>query len=794
MGLVLRLFVSPFGTLTLDHNTFVAWSNSLTESGLSSFYNGWSDYLPGYVYVLWVLGSINKLLQANTDVLYKLPAIFADLATGYLIYKIIYKTSEKKSKNLALLGSAIYIFNPAIWANSSLWGQVDSLTALFSLLAVYLANINPVFSAISLSLGTLVKPQAALAAIPILFIVWRDRWRISKLLTYGLVGGILFVLGFVPFYNDIGNPIWRPDGLPNFILSRLDQTLNQYPYTSVNAFNFWGLSAFWQPDTWQNIVGWVLVLVFSAIASFKLRKNSHAEYLLLAWVMLVGFLFMTRLHERHLLPVLAPLAVSISLYPSLVFSYAILSFVYTLNLYYAYIWITQEFREIFSQIQVIFLIFLNLVASAYFGAVLWIKKEFLISSKFAKLFQFSKPETAELVDKISTKKLPVYLGLILAFALFTRIFMLHNPAGEYFDEVYHAFTARAMLVGDPKSWEWWNPNPEGFAYEWTHPPLAKQAMVVGMSVFGETAFGWRIVQALLGVGAVGLICLISKEIFKSRDVGLLSALVFCLDGLPLVMSRIGMNDMYLLFFMLLTFWLFLKDKYLFASISLGLAVASKWSIMWFGPVLVLAIFVLKRKFKWQYLWLGIIPPLVYLGSYIPFFTSGHTVDQFIELQKQMWWYHTRLVAEHSYTSAWWSWPFNLRPVWAYVNRDVGNLVANIYIQGNPIIFWTGLVALIGGAYTAFVEKNKKLGFIIFAYFAMFATWAVSPRIMFFYHYLPSFAFMSIILGFMLKRNTWAIKPVLILGLISFIYFYPHWTGIQIPVWLDNSYYWLSTWR
>jgi dolichyl-phosphate-mannose--protein O-mannosyl transferase len=66
--------------------------------------------------------------------------------------------------------------------------------------------------------------------------------------------------------------------------------------------------------------------------------------------------------------------------------------------------------------------------------------------------------------------------------------------------------------------------------------------------------------------------------------------------------------------------------------------------------------------------------------------------------------------------------------------------------------------------------------------------------MFLYHYLPSVPFLAIASGFVLRRFPKAIPYFVILTLIVFFYFYPHWTGIRIPVWLDESYYWLSSWR
>lgn len=405
-----------------------------------------------------------------------------------------------------------------------------------------------------------------------------------------------------------------------------------------------------------------------------------------------------------------------------------------------------------------------------------------------------KEKEVDLSDLVSKKNAVRAIVAILILAGFARIFMLQSPDHEYFDEVYHAFTAKVLMNGDPKGWEWWNPNPEGFAYEWTHPPVAKLGMIVGMTIFGQNSFGYRIPAAILGTLCVGLIYAIAYELFKKRDIALLSAAVFALDGMPLVMSRIGMNDTYFLTGVLLSFYFYLKDKNLFSAIFLGIAAASKWSTMWFLPILAVTHFALKRKIKSSYIWFFVLPPAIYLASYIPFFTSGHTWDQFIELQKQMWWYHTGLRAEHAYSSPWWSWPFMARPVWLFVERFGSTQVANIFIIGNPIISWLGLISAITCAYWAIVQRSKKLGLVVFGYIAFFVTWAASPRIMFLYHYLPSIPFMAILIGYTLRRNRWLIWPFLAISAILFIYFYPHWTGLKIPVALDNSYYWFPSWR
>jgi len=85
-ALTLRIVLSFFGTLQLDFNTFLAWSNILVDEGFSKYYLGWSDYLPGYPYLLFLLGKINQLSILPQVLLYKLPAIMADLLTGFLIF------------------------------------------------------------------------------------------------------------------------------------------------------------------------------------------------------------------------------------------------------------------------------------------------------------------------------------------------------------------------------------------------------------------------------------------------------------------------------------------------------------------------------------------------------------------------------------------------------------------------------------------------------------------------------------------------------------------------------------
>src|SRR5512135_485899 len=99
LGLLLRAFIaaiwipqSGFGT---DVGDFTGWAQRLSQVGPGAFYEAgtFADYPPGYLYVLWALGSIGHAIQplVGLDVtggLVKIPPILADAANAWLLFLI----------------------------------------------------------------------------------------------------------------------------------------------------------------------------------------------------------------------------------------------------------------------------------------------------------------------------------------------------------------------------------------------------------------------------------------------------------------------------------------------------------------------------------------------------------------------------------------------------------------------------------------------------------------------------------------------------------------------------------
>src|ERR1700693_4764601 len=100
-GLLLRLVIAylivPGQGLSIDLKNFDDWALTLADYGPGGFYQHaqFAGYPPGYLCFLWPIGIIGRMLAATFGAteydtvfaLLKLPAILADIAIGYLLYR-----------------------------------------------------------------------------------------------------------------------------------------------------------------------------------------------------------------------------------------------------------------------------------------------------------------------------------------------------------------------------------------------------------------------------------------------------------------------------------------------------------------------------------------------------------------------------------------------------------------------------------------------------------------------------------------------------------------------------------
>ena len=333
----------------VDMNCFYSWSDMVYDGGIGNIYsNGaFTDYPPGYMLILYVVEAISRLFSIETAsvasrVMIKLVPILADLGAGFFIWKM---AKNKFSEGSSCLLAGLYVISPAILMDSSVWGQTDSVYTLCIILVCYLCMKEKRIQAYFVfMLGVFIKPQMLIFA-PIL--IWTIAEQVFlkdfswKKFTTDLIGGVCaigsFLVALIPF--GFGE-----------VINQYIETLGEYKYATVNAYNFWALMGqnwaeqskkflFFPMEVWGTIII-ILSVILSGYVFFKLAKKDDKSRYFLSPAIVIGtmFLFSVRMHERYLFPILVLLIVAFVIKPAreLYGTFVGFAFVFFLNVGHVY--------------------------------------------------------------------------------------------------------------------------------------------------------------------------------------------------------------------------------------------------------------------------------------------------------------------------------------------------------------------------------------------------------------------------------------------------------------------------
>ncbi len=422
-------------------------------------------------------------------------------------------------------------------------------------------------------------------------------------------------------------------------------------------------------------------------------------------------------------------------------------------------------------------------------------------------------------------KTRIGVGAITLIALFLRLFNLGTPKGFVFDEVYYVDGARDFLAHGV---EITGDDPEFVV----HPPIGKWLIAVGIKLFGDNEFGWRFIGAVLGSAMIVLIALIAQRLFRNEFLTIAASALMAMDGLALVHSRTALLDIYLSFFILLATYLFLARWHWWAGIALGLAVATKWSALYF--LLVFGVVALYRAFAHHtgrdlvkltlktFVQYALIPFSIYITSWTGWFISNrgwardysnNLITSFIHYHSQMLGFHTGLVEKHSYQANPWSWLIMGRPTSFFYETPkscgTDHCSQEVLALGTPILWWIATIALavvIGFWIKSIVVKRYEppLNVIVAGIAAGYLPWFFFQKRTVFSFYaivFEPFLILAIIycayvalLHFENKRNTYVVMGFILFAIfINFIFFLPLFTGDVITYDSWQARMWLPSW-
>ena len=305
-GLLLRIAASTLMDGQNDINLFKNWA-STAANGLSQFYSSArsADYPPLYIYILALIGKIASISTFNSYfvLMLKIPSIIADIVTSYFIYKI---GKKHLSSEISIFIAAFYIFNPAIFIDSTFWGQVDSIFTLFIVIAVFLLSKKKIAASSAVFVAAvLMKPQGIIF-LPILFFELVRERKVKNFIYAAVSAMVTALIIIIPFSLNQQSPLW--------IFKLYSNTISEYPYASVNGFNFFSLiGANYKNNTDTLFVfnyhtwGMIFIVVTTLISWFVYIKSNNRNFVsAIALLQIAGvFTFSVGMHERYLFPAVA---------------------------------------------------------------------------------------------------------------------------------------------------------------------------------------------------------------------------------------------------------------------------------------------------------------------------------------------------------------------------------------------------------------------------------------------------------------------------------------------------------
>jgi dolichyl-phosphate-mannose-protein mannosyltransferase len=383
---------------------------------------------------------------------------------------------------------------------------------------------------------------------------------------------------------------------------------------------------------------------------------------------------------------------------------------------------------------------------------------------------------ARLMTPMPDDRLWGWIGplLVTAFAAFFRFNRLVIPRAVIFDETYYAKDAWSILKHGV---EWnlvSNANQliiaghtnifqactgTGCGEYVVQPPAGKLLIAVGEWLYGLNSVGWRIAPAFIGSLAILVMCRVARRLTRSTLLGCVAGLLLALDGLEFVLSRTGILDIFLMFFVLAAFGCLVVDRdvsraklasaivlqpsdeagpalgirkwRIAAGVLIGLACASKQYGVWYLFAFVglciawdmgarraagLRDYVrgaLVRDGKWLPVTLGVIPLVTYTLTWTGWLVTSTGYDRdyaqqhgvttpvisalysLFEYHKEMLQFGVGLNKTHPYMSQPWGWLVISRPVAFFYQCYTGPSNYHVCPSGYTGPEWSQEVLAIG---------------------------------------------------------------------------------------------------
>ncbi len=333
------------------------------------------------------------------------------------------------------------------------------------------------------------------------------------------------------------------------------------------------------------------------------------------------------------------------------------------------------------------------------------------------------------------------LFLIILFSLVMHLSVITQPADGYiFDETYYIKDAQNIIDSHTTD------RPE-------HPPLAKLIIVGGIQLFGDNPIGWRLPPILFGIANVFLLFLICRKLKLSVMVSTLATFLLALENLNFLISSVDMLDVYSLFFMLLAFWLYLKDKFFLACGCLGLSMLCKMTGALGCVVIGLHwLFAGHRKPLRFLLSIYMVPIVFFAGLFVcDSIIYMKLINPFTDFMDMM--SGAGELTFENYAGGWEAYPW----LWIFVPQDpifFGTDVIRWQGLINPTLMYT-IIPVYGYLIYRFIRGERQSFFSMLWFVGTYLMWIpivlITDRLTYYFYFYPAIGAVAMAMAIVMEK-------------------------------------------
>lgn len=209
----------------------------------------------------------------------------------------------------------------------------------------------------------------------------------------------------------------------------------------------------------------------------------------------------------------------------------------------------------------------------------------------------------------------LFFSLIIFLGFFLHFYRLDkNPPGLNLDEVVMGYDAYSVLKTGKDQYKTFLPS-----YFRSHddykPPFIIYSQIPSIVLLGLTDFAVRLPSAIFGMLAIVFVYFLTKELFKSKKVGLVASLLLAISPWHLQFTRTAYEVGIQPFLTSAGLYFFIKKKWILAAIFLGVGMYLYTASRVFIPLLVICTSIIYFNKKLIYFWaifLLFLLPTIYL--------------------------------------------------------------------------------------------------------------------------------------------------------------------------------------